>query len=93
MIKSVNIFSSLFHNNQPVERDSESDDDIPQLSVHTLAALQEFYSEQKERDEVSVSQQKTLDIDEDWVCSVSVQLLKLDYSMRHVHTMTATQIT
>ena len=37
----------------------EDDDDVPQLSAHALAALQEFYAEQ--------SQQQT--VSEDWVYS------------------------
>ncbi|KAJ7394395.1 EEF1A lysine methyltransferase 1 [Desmophyllum pertusum] len=50
--------------NQPVESDNDSDDDIPQLSAQTLAALQGFYDEQKQR-EVSASEENDA-IDEDW---------------------------
>ena len=47
--------------------DSESDDDdIPQLSAHALAALQDFYDEQK----ILALEENTLKIDEDWVCYI-----------------------
>lgn len=52
--------------NQPVG--SESDDDIPQLSAHTLAALQEFYAKEKQRQESEVSQENQ-EISEDWQLS------------------------
>lgn len=55
----------LFQQNQPVG--SESDDDIPQLSAHTLAALQEFYAKEKQRQESEASQENQ-EISEDWVC-------------------------
>ena len=51
---------------------SDSDDDSPQLSAHTLAALQEFYSEQKElEDKIQTAQEtgdvKDIELREDWV--------------------------
>ena len=62
------VFCSLFQKNQPVECNNESDDDdIPQLSAHALAALQDFYNEQEQRDDVSPSQENAVNIDEDWV--------------------------
>lgn len=60
------IYFYWFKQNQPVESDNDSDDDIPQLSAQTLAALQGFYDEQKQR-EVSASEENDA-IDEDWVC-------------------------
>lgn len=57
---------------------SESDDDTPQLSAHALAALQEFYNEQKEKEEqLQIAQEKGdvkhLDLGEDWVSSKDIQ--------------------
>lgn len=49
----------------------DDDDDIPQLSSHTLAALQEFYLEQQQREGMKTSQgfnQYSIgSIEEDWV--------------------------
>lgn len=46
---------------------SDSDDDVPQLSAATLAALQEFYDEQK----MDQGQDKNIysvgAVEEDWV--------------------------
>ncbi|NXL25305.1 EFMT1 methyltransferase, partial [Setophaga kirtlandii] len=51
----------------------EDDDDIPQLSSHTLAALQEFYLEQQQREGMKTSQgfnQYSIgSIEEDWQLS------------------------
>ena len=48
-----------------MDSDNESDDDdIPQLSAHALAALQDFYDEQK----TFALEENTFKIDEDWVC-------------------------
>lgn len=49
---------------------SDSDDDVPTLSAHTLAALQEFYNET--RDNVAHSQTPSDQfavgaVEEDWV--------------------------
>ena len=51
---------------------SDSEDDNPQLSAHTLAALQEFYKEQKEQEDKIQTAQETGDVKnialgEDWV--------------------------
>ena len=51
---------------------SDSDEDSPQLSAHTLAALQEFYTEQKEQeDRLQTAQEsgdvKNIALGEDWV--------------------------
>ncbi|PFX31229.1 EEF1A lysine methyltransferase 1-like [Stylophora pistillata] len=55
--------------NRPVgQNESDSDDDIPQLSAHTLDALQEFYTNEQQRLETEVSQENK-DIDEDWQLS------------------------
>lgn len=47
------------------------DDDAPQLSAHTLAALQEFYTEQNKQEQTLIEAQqgnlKELEISEDWV--------------------------
>ena len=57
-----------FQKNRPVgQNESDSDDDIPQLSAHTLEALQEFYTKEQQRLETEASQENK-DIDEDWVC-------------------------
>ncbi|XP_074917768.1 EEF1A lysine methyltransferase 1 isoform X3 [Chelonoidis abingdonii] len=49
----------------------DDDDDIPQLSSHTLAALQEFYRDQQQREGTKISQgfkQYSIgSIDEDWL--------------------------
>lgn len=50
-----------------IGNDNDSDNDIPQLSAHTLAALQEFYDEEKHRQETTASQENH-EVDEDWVC-------------------------
>ncbi|KAF1464125.1 EEF1A lysine methyltransferase 1, partial [Pygoscelis antarcticus] len=51
----------------------DDDDDIPQLSSHTLAALQEFYLEQQQREGMKTSQgfnQYSIgSIEEDWQLS------------------------
>ena len=65
------MFFTSTEKNQPDECGNESDDDIPQLSVHALAALQDFYDEQKKRDDMSASQENTVNIDEDWVCFIN----------------------
>lgn len=50
------------------DRSEDSDDDVVQLSSHAMAALQEFYAEQKQKEELAASQEpKNVDIDEDWV--------------------------
>ena len=48
---------------------SESEDDAPQLSAHTLAALQEFYAEQlqTERTCESAEDPSKAHVEEDWV--------------------------
>lgn len=49
----------------------DDDDDLPQLSSSTFAALQEFYKEQEER-EIKQNDCKLtstdLTFEEDWVC-------------------------
>lgn len=49
----------------------DDDDDIPQLSSHTLAALQEFYIEQQQRESMKTSedfnQYSVGSVEEDWV--------------------------
>ncbi|XP_063187112.1 EEF1A lysine methyltransferase 1 isoform X2 [Chroicocephalus ridibundus] len=51
----------------------DDDDDIPQLSSHTLAALQEFYLEQQQREGMKTSQgfnqYSVGSIEEDWQLS------------------------
>lgn len=50
-----------------MESDNESDDDdIPQLSAHALAALQDFYDERN----TLATEETTLEIGEDWVCCI-----------------------
>ena len=50
---------------------SDSDDDVPQLSAHALAALQEFYTEQKQAEDnmaaLQLGQTKAEMPEEDWV--------------------------
>lgn len=55
-------------NRQVGQNESDSDDDIPQLSAHTLEALQEFYTKEQQRLETEASQENK-DIDEDWQLS------------------------
>lgn len=68
-MKRVNVFSfSLWAMSRKMDDD---DDDIPQLSSHTLAALQEFYLEQQQREGMKTSQgfnqYSVGSIEEDWV--------------------------
>ncbi len=46
-----------------------SDDDCPQLSGHALAALQEFYQEQKTIEVNESSSENTKNFQENWVCT------------------------
>lgn len=58
---------------QVVQESQDSDDDIPQLSSETFAALQEFYKEQENREEKlknilnSTQKNDNLTFDENWV--------------------------
>jgi len=68
-MKRVNVFFfSLWAMSRKMDDD---DDDIPQLSSHTLAALQEFYLEQQQREGMKTSQgfnqYSVGSIEEDWV--------------------------
>lgn len=60
--------------------DEDDDDDIPQLSSHTLAALQEFYLEQQQKEGRKTSQEFSQysigSIEEDWVRNCKLQLMK-----------------
>jgi hypothetical protein len=54
---------------------SDSDDDCPRLSHEALTALQEFYTQQAEKDKQfrsilagKESSLQNIQIDEDWVC-------------------------
>ncbi|XP_069496042.1 EEF1A lysine methyltransferase 1 isoform X2 [Ambystoma mexicanum] len=51
----------------------DSDDDMPELSSHALAALQEFYTEQQENDAINTSQELQTSyfglVQEDWQLS------------------------
>lgn len=52
------------------ESESESDDEMPQLSAHALAALQEFYDDQNNKMRAvaaGFNNAKDVEIDEDWV--------------------------
>ena len=54
---------------------SDSDDDVPTLSAHTLAALQEFYNETKTAQDhgTTPSDQFTVGaVEEDWVSSLGL---------------------
>ena len=44
------------------------DDEVPQLSTHTLAALQEFYTEQSQQ------QQKLIDTQKEYICKKVVAI-------------------
>lgn len=54
--------------------DSSDDDDVPQLSAHTLAALQEFYAEQEQQESTKsgpdYDQFSLGAVEEDWVREV-----------------------
>lgn len=58
----------------------DDDDDIPQLSSHTLAALQEFYLEQQQREGMKNSQgfnhYSIGSIEEDWVRNYKLQWME-----------------
>lgn len=54
--KSIEINNNL--ENLTKNTCDDDDDDVPQLSAETLKALQEFYAENKNKDN---------EIDEDWV--------------------------
>jgi len=65
---------------------SDSDDDVPQLSSETFAALQEFYNEQSEKEArlksaLTETNGDTIPIDEDW------QLSQFWYDERTVDTL------
>lgn len=47
--------------------DSDDDDDVPRLSAHALAALQEFYSETSPAGAASKDQLSVGTVEEDWV--------------------------
>lgn len=47
--------------------DSDDDDDVPRLSAHTLAALQEFYTETSLAGTTSKDQFAVGAVEEDWV--------------------------
>lgn len=54
---------------------SDSDDDVPTLSAHTLAALQEFYNEARtaEAHSTTPSDQFAVGaVEEDWVSSLGL---------------------
>lgn len=61
------IKSVLFNRLEDKATMSDSDDDIPQLSVATLAALQQFYDEQKVDQEQATDLNSVGAVDEDWV--------------------------
>ena len=48
--------------------DCSDDDDRPQLSAHALAALQEFYHEQKDIEIVESNPENSTNFQENWVC-------------------------
>lgn len=59
---------------------SDSDDDQPQLSSSTVAALEEFLREKQEREDLLkriCEEDQTSDIlvDEDWVCVTAIDML------------------
>ena len=57
----------------PRAHHEDSDDEVPQLSAHALAALQEFYAERlqtasKDEDDPTITGDKErVDVAEDWV--------------------------
>lgn len=56
----------------PDTRREDSDDEVPQLSAHALAALQEFYAERlqtasKNTDQDESGDKERVDVEEDWV--------------------------
>ena len=56
------------------KRSIMDDDEVPQLSSHTLAALQEFYTEQSQQQQKLIDTQegqvKDVELSEDWVCII-----------------------
>lgn len=54
---------------------NDSDDDVPQLSSEALAALQEFYIEQQQKEEIKIKEESSNycigSIEENWVSRCS----------------------
>ncbi|XP_062983107.1 EEF1A lysine methyltransferase 1 [Elgaria multicarinata webbii] len=48
---------------------SDSDDDVPQLSSEALAALQEFYIEQQQKEDIKITEKYLGSIEENWQLS------------------------
>lgn len=56
--------------------ESSSDDDTPQLSAHALAALQDFYQEQKEMEQMESDPSNSTVFQENWVQLLSACMLR-----------------
>lgn len=70
--------------------DDDDDDDAPRLSAHTLAALQEFYSESSLAGTTSKDQFAVGTVEEDWVSLLHVPRLcllhfEIKYKLKHWH--------
>ncbi len=66
--KHLSFISSSSSSSSAPSAMSDSDDDVPTLSAHTLAALQEFYSETRS-DPAPSDQFAVGAVEEDWVSS------------------------